>query len=213
MTNDPIAKELFVFENKIKWPYASLDKRTILLDMNNFVIYSSIFISKWFEVFNENKDSIFEYYRISKSRNLVNKREVFMNSLQGLEMFYKIFFKNQKAEDQNQNCEKEDKLKSKIKSFFAEIPEIVKDLIPNEKKFINKIVGTRNHFAHYNLFSIENDQNIIPKSLLGAYSKRIELINDLVLLNHLGVPPNLIRERFQSHVHWYIYKDQNYLFI
>ncbi|MBW3469039.1 hypothetical protein EGN73_14660 [Arthrospiribacter ruber] len=209
--DDPLSNEIFVFENKIKWNYSTLNKRNILLDMNSFLGFSDDLISNWLEVFYENRDAIIEYYRISKSRNLVNKREVFMNSIQGLEMFYKIFFKDKKDTNNIKNCEKEDKLKAKIKSFLSRIPEIANDLIPDEKKFINKIVGTRNHFAHYNLFSIENDSNIIPKNLLGAYSKRIELINDLVLLDHLGIPSNIITERLHGHVHWHIFKDQNYI--
>jgi hypothetical protein len=201
-----------VFENIIKWSYPSLNKRNILLDMDIFLSYSQDLILNWLKVYDKNRDAIIEYFRISKSRNLVNNREVFMNSLQGLEMFYKIFFENQKVNEENKCFEKEDKLKSKIKSLLTEIPEIANDLIPNQKKFINKLVGTRNHFAHYNLFCLEDNQNIIPKNLLGAYSKRIELINDLLLLSHLGIPSNIIVERFRSHVHWYIFKDQNYLF-
>lgn len=210
--DDPLSNEIFVFENKIKWNYSTLNKRNILLDMNSFLSFSDDLISNWLKVFYENRDAIIEYYRISKSRNLVNKREVFMNSIQGLEMFYKIFFKNNGDTKDMKNCEKEDKLKAKVKSFLSIIPDIAKNLIPDEKKFVNKIVGTRNHFAHYNLFSIENDSNIIPKNLLGAYSKRIELINDLVLLDNLGIPSNIITERFHGHVHWHIFKGQNYLF-
>ncbi|MFD2033403.1 HEPN domain-containing protein [Belliella marina] len=181
--------------------------------MNSFLSFSDDLILNWLKVFDINRDAIIEYYRISKSRNLVNKREVFMNSLQGLEMFYKIIFKHHREEGKTENLEKEDKLKVKIRSFLTIIQGIAKGLIPNEKKFITKLVATRNHFAHYNPFAIENDLNIIPKDLLGAYSKRIELVNDLVLLSHLGIPPNLIKERFQNHVHWYIYQDQNYLFV
>lgn len=199
------------FENKLQWNYNNVSKRNILIDLETFINYSNSFIPKWFSIFNENSDAITEYYRISNSRNLSNKREIFMNSVQGLEMFYKIFYKDETGNSES-NYNKEDKLKKKITTFLDELNDISDEIIPNRKNFINKIIGTRNHFAHYNLFSREGDKNIISNNFLGAYSRRVEIINDFVLLYNLGTPKEILVERFKKHVHYFIYKDQNYIF-
>jgi len=199
------------FENKLKWNYNNVSKRNILINLETFMRYSNSFIPKWFSIFFENKDAITEYYRISNSRSLSNKREIFMNSVQGLEMFYKIFYKDENLNFKEINL-KEDKLKRKLSIFLEELEELSNEMIPNRKKFINKIIATRNHFAHYNLFSREGDENIIENNLLGAFSRRLEIFNDFILIINLGIPKEVLNARFKNHVHYFVYKGQNYLF-
>lgn len=134
-----------------------------------------------------------------------------MNAVQGLEMFYKIFYKDEKISPTLANI-KEDKLKKKVSIFLEELNEISDDLIPNRKYFIDKVVATRNHFAHYNLFSREGDLNIISNNVLGAYSRRLEIFNDFILLFSLGVPKDVLIEKFRHHINYLIYRDQNYIF-
>lgn len=88
---DDLVHDLYFFDNKMTWKHNSFSKRNILLEVNAILPHLKIMIPRWIEIYSENQEAIKEYYRISSSRDFVNKRELFINATQGIEMYFKIF--------------------------------------------------------------------------------------------------------------------------
>lgn len=168
---DELVHDLYFFDNKITWNYHSFSKRNILLEIRVILPYLENVIPTWIEIYSENQEAIKEYYRISSSRDFVNKRELFINATQGIEMFFKIFSPKIEIETHFPNGEKKGEFWKKIEKFTVLVDPIISEIIPDIQMFIKRIVKTRNHYAHYNLNSTKNDFDIISLRSLGLYTK------------------------------------------
>lgn len=202
-------QEVYVFENRTTWSYPNFSHRQVFVDLDTMLPFSQEIFSKWLNIYEENREAVREYFRIASSRTLVNQREVFLNAVHGIEMFYKIF--NLKPKNNRviqSNIKKKGDLWKKIETFLELIGEISSDIVPNAELFIKKVVDTRNHFSHYNLNSRKDDPYIIPTNLLGVFSKRLELINTFFLLIQLGIPLRVLLDRFKKHIDYFILKDE-----
>ncbi|WP_114752004.1 ApeA N-terminal domain 1-containing protein [Pleomorphovibrio marinus] len=208
-TGDYQIQEIFTYENKLRWDFNSLSHRNIFLNMEVVLPFSNSILSSWFRIFGENQTAINEYYRISGERTLVNQREIFMNSIQGVEMFYKILEIKVKIDPKSKNGKKKGELWKKLESMLVILHGLIFEFIPDNEIFLKKVIETRNHFSHYNLKSRDNDPLIIPQNYLGIYSKRIELICNLCLLIKLGLPIKIVSERFKKHYYFLILKGEN----
>lgn len=208
-TGDYQIQEIYTYENKLKLNYNSFSNRSVFLNMDIILPYSDSIFSNWFRIFNHNQAAINEYYRISGDRTLVNQREIFMNSIQGVEMFYKILEINVKIDPKSAEGKKKGELWKKLESMLIILDEFISEVIPNNEIFLKKVIETRNHFSHYNLRSRDNDPLIIAQSLLGVYSKRIELICSLCLLLELGLPVGILKERFKKYINFFVLKGEN----
>lgn len=208
-TGDYQIQEIFTYENKLKLNYNSFNDQNIFLNMEVVMSYSNSILDNWFRIFSENQIAINEYYRISGERTLVNQREIFINAIQGVEMFYKILEIKVKIDPKSEGGKKKGELWKKFESMLVILNDIICEVIPDNEIFLKKVIETRNHFSHYNLKSRDNDPLIIPQRLLGVYSKRIELICSLCLLLELGLPAEILKERFKKYHHFFILKGEN----
>ncbi len=208
-TGDYLIQEVYTYENKLKWNFDSFSHRNVFLNMEVILPFSDSILGNWFKVFGENQTAINEYYRISGERTLINQREIFMNAIQGVEMFYKILEIQVEINPKSTDGKKKGELWKKLESMLVILDGFISEVIPNRELFLRKVIETRNHFSHYNLKSRDNDPIIIPLSLLGVYSKRLELICNLCLLVKLGLPIQILSERFKKHLHYFILKDEN----
>ncbi|MEB2782156.1 hypothetical protein U3A58_17320 [Algoriphagus sp. C2-6-M1] len=208
-TGDYQIQEIFTYENKLKLNYNSFNDQNIFLNMEVVMSYSNSILDNWFRIFSENQIAINEYYRISGERTLVNQREIFMNAIQGVEMFYKILEIKVKIDPKTTGGKKKGELWKKFESMLVILNDIIWEVIPDYEIFLKKVIETRNHFSHYNLKSRDNDPLIIPQRLLGVYSKRIELICSLCLLLELGLPAEILKGRFKKYLHFFVLKGEN----
>lgn len=208
---DELVHDLYFFDNKITWSYQIFSKRNILLEINVILPYLENVIPTWIEIYSENQEAIKEYYRISSSRDFVNKRELFINATQGIEMFFKIFSPKIEIETHFPNGEKKGEFSKKIEKFTVLVDPIISEIIPDNQMFIKRVVKTRNHYAHYNLNSTKNDFDIIPLRSLGLYTKRLEIIISFSILVQLGIPVELLVEGFKKNLNYFILKDEKRL--
>lgn len=204
--------EIYSFDKKLQWSYSNFSSRNILLNVETLKPHFEQVISNWLQVYEDNNEAIKEYYRISASRDFVNKRELFINATQGVEMFFKIFNPQIKVENKVNSDRKKGDFWKKIETFLILLEPIISEIIPNKEIFIKKIVDTRNHFSHYNLTSRKEDPYIIPSRLIGAYTKRLELMNSFLLLYQLGIPLNQISNGFKKHINYFIFRDEIRIF-
>lgn len=208
---DELVHDLHFFDKKIMWYYPNFSKRNVLLDVKIILPYLKNVIPKWMEIYSENQEAIKEYYRISSSRDFVNKRELFINATQAIEMFYKVFAPSIKIESHNSEGEKKGEFWKKIEKLIIVISPAISEIIPNNQNFIKRVVKTRNHYAHYNLHSTKNDSHIIPLRSLGLYTKRLELIVSFSILVQLGIPVELLTEGFKKNLNYFILKEEKRL--
>ncbi len=89
----------------------------------------------------------------------------------------------------------EPSLRKRLKELLRENKSILKDYIADQKKFINKVIDTRNCFTHY---TTESCNRAAKKEELHQITEQLKMMIEICFLSELGFSQNEIRSLIET---------------
>tara|TARA_Y100001937_G_C7098866_1_gene321495 strand:- start:56 stop:1468 length:1413 start_codon:yes stop_codon:yes gene_type:complete len=81
-------------------------------------------------------------------------------------------------------------LRRRLKDICKENDEVLLQVIPEPKRFVNSVVNTRNYFTHYN--PQQHDANMTTREIF-MMARRLRFLLEVMLLRELHIPENEIQ--------------------